>query len=53
VRKISRLAASERTNKPVPSLVRRLTRIIPPSLIGKAYIAQLRSVSSVLNNETV
>jgi FAD-dependent urate hydroxylase len=53
VRKISRLAASERTNKPVPSLVRRLTRIIPPSLIGKAYIAQLRGVSSVLNNETV
>lgn len=53
VRKVSRRAVSERTNKPVPSPVRALTRMIPPSLIGRAYIAQLRGASSVLNNETV
>jgi FAD-dependent urate hydroxylase len=52
VRKVSRRAVSERTNKPVPSPVRALTRMIPPGLIGRAYIAQLRGVSSVLNNET-
>jgi 2-polyprenyl-6-methoxyphenol hydroxylase-like FAD-dependent oxidoreductase len=53
VRKVSRRAVSERTNKPVPSLVRVLTGMIPPALIGKAYVAQLRGVSSVLNDETV
>jgi FAD-dependent urate hydroxylase len=51
VRKVSRRAASERTNKPLPSLVRALTGMISPSLIGKAYVAQLNGVSSVLNNE--
>lgn len=51
VRRVSRRAVSERTNKPVPSPVRALTRMIPPSLIGRAYVAQLRGVSSVLNNE--
>lgn len=53
VRRVSRRAASERTNKPVPSLVRRLAAMIPPSLVGKAHAAQLRRVSSVLNDETV
>lgn len=53
VRKVSRRAAGERTNKPLPSLVRVLARSIPPSLIGRAYVAQLRGISSVLNNETV
>jgi FAD-dependent urate hydroxylase len=53
VRKVSRRAASERTNKPVPPLVRGLVGMIPPSLIGRAYAAQLRRVSSVLNDETV
>jgi FAD-dependent urate hydroxylase len=53
VRKVSRRAVSERTNKPVPSPVRVLTRIIPPSLVGRAYVAQLRGVSSVLGDETV
>jgi FAD-dependent urate hydroxylase len=52
VRKVSRRAASERTNKPVPAVVRRLTGMVPPSLIGRAHVAQLRRVSSVLNNET-
>jgi FAD-dependent urate hydroxylase len=52
VRKVSRRAASERTNKPIPSWIGRLTGIIPPSLIGRAYVAQLRGVSSVLTNET-
>jgi len=52
VRKVSRRAASERTNKPVRSLVRGLTGMIPPGLIGKVYGAQLRGVSSVLNAET-
>jgi FAD-dependent urate hydroxylase len=53
VRKVSKRAASEQTNKPLPFLVRALTRIVPPSLIGKAYVAQLRGISSVLNDETV
>ncbi len=53
VRKVSRRAASERTNKPLPAVVGALTRMMPPSLIGKAYVAQLRGISSVLNNETV
>lgn len=53
VRKVSRRAVRERTNKPVPPPVRMLTRIIPPRLVGKAYVAQLRGVSSVLDDETV
>ncbi len=48
VRKVSRRAASERTNKPIPPAVRALTGLIPPSLIGQAYLAQLRGVSSIL-----
>lgn len=52
VRKVSRRAASEQTNKPLPPLVRRLTRLMPPTLIGRAYAAQLRGISSVLNGET-
>jgi FAD-dependent urate hydroxylase len=53
VRKIARRAASERTNKPVPRLVRGLTGRIPPRLVGTAFAAQLRGVSSVLNDETI
>ncbi|GAA1400516.1 FAD-dependent oxidoreductase [Catellatospora coxensis] len=53
VRKVSRRAASEQTNKPLPPLVRTLTGLIPPSLIGKAYVAQLRGISSVLSQESV
>jgi FAD-dependent urate hydroxylase len=53
VRKVSKRAASEQTNKPLPALARALTRAIPPSLIGRAYVAQLRGISSVLNNESV
>jgi FAD-dependent urate hydroxylase len=52
VRKVSRRAGSERTNKPVPVPLRVLARMIPPSLVGRAYAAQLRGVSSVLNDET-
>jgi FAD-dependent urate hydroxylase len=52
VRKVSRRAAQERTNKPIVAPVRALVRMIPPSLIGKAYNAQLRGISSVLNDET-
>lgn len=53
VRKVSRRAASERTDKPIPSVVRTLTGLIPPSLIGQAYLAQLGGVSSVLAGEMV
>ena len=53
VRKVSRRASSERTNKPVPAPVRTLTGMIPPRLIGRAYAAQLRGISSVLHNEAV
>ncbi|MEV4713832.1 hypothetical protein [Micromonospora sp. NPDC049374] len=44
---------SERTNKPLPAPVRVLARIIPPRLVGEAYVAQLRGVSSILDYETV
>jgi FAD-dependent urate hydroxylase len=53
VRKVSRRAASERTNKPLPPLVRLLTGATPPSLIGRAYVAQLKGISSVLNGEAI
>jgi FAD-dependent urate hydroxylase len=53
MRKVSRRAASERTNKPIPPVVRTLTGLIPPSLIGQAYLAQLRGVSSVLTGDRV
>ncbi|GIH03805.1 FAD-dependent monooxygenase [Rhizocola hellebori] len=53
VRKVSRRAVSERTNKPIPSPARGLLAMIPSSLIGKAYVAQLRGISSVLNDERV
>ncbi len=51
VRKVSRRAVSERTNKPMPAAARLLTGLMPPSLIARAYAAQLRGVSSVLNDE--
>ncbi|MEV0460322.1 FAD-dependent oxidoreductase [Catellatospora methionotrophica] len=51
VRKVSRRAAGERTNKPVPAPLRLLTSLIPRSAITAAYAAQLRGVSSVLNGE--
>lgn len=51
VRKVSRRAVSERTNKPIPAPVRMLTRLIPSGVIAAAYAAQLRGVSSVLNDE--
>ncbi len=53
VRKVSRRAAGEQTNKPMPAPIRLLLGMIPPRLIGEAYAAQLRGISSVLNNETV
>ncbi|GIE95359.1 FAD-dependent oxidoreductase [Paractinoplanes rishiriensis] len=53
VRKVSRRAASEKTNKPMPFPVRVIAGRIPPALIGRAYAAQLRGISSVLNDESV
>ena len=53
VRKISRRAASERTNKPVPLPIRLLAAMMPPSLVGRAYTTQLRGISRVFNDETV
>ena len=53
VRKVSRRAASERTNKPIPSLVRVIAGLIPAGLIGRAYLADLRGISSVLHDELV
>ncbi|MBV1855102.1 FAD-dependent oxidoreductase [Catellatospora tritici] len=53
VRKVSRRAVSERTNKPIPAPVRILLGMMPSALIGRAYVAQLRGVSSVLHEEAV
>jgi FAD-dependent urate hydroxylase len=53
VRKVSRRAVTERTNKPVPAPIRVLARSVPPALIGAAYAAQLHGISSVLTGEKV
>ncbi|MEV4410950.1 NAD(P)/FAD-dependent oxidoreductase [Catellatospora sp. NPDC049609] len=51
VRKVSRRAVSERTNKPMPAPVRLLLGLLPRAVVARAYAAQLRGVSSVLHGE--
>ena len=48
VRRVSRLARTELTNKPPHPLVRRLAPMIPRSLISRAYLTQLKGWSDVL-----
>ncbi len=51
VRLVSRMAASERTNLPVPPPLALLARLAPPRAGGYAYLRLLRRFSSVLANE--
>jgi FAD-dependent urate hydroxylase len=51
VRLVSRLAASERTNLPVPPALALLARLTPPRAGGYAYLRLLRRFSSVLADE--
>lgn len=52
VRRVSRLAASEITNRPPTPLGRLFGKILTPALSGHAYLALIRRFSSVLHNET-
>jgi FAD-dependent urate hydroxylase len=51
VRRISKLAASERTNRPAGAPTRVLARLVPPRVAGRGYTALVRSISSVLADE--
>ncbi|BCJ39302.1 hypothetical protein Athai_68050 [Actinocatenispora thailandica] len=51
VRLVSRMAASERTNLPVPAPLALLARLTPPRAGGYAYLRLLRRFSSVLTRE--
>jgi FAD-dependent urate hydroxylase len=53
VRRVSRLAATENTNKPVGPLTAYLARLVPPKLLGTVYARTVRSFSSVLTAEAV
>jgi FAD-dependent urate hydroxylase len=50
VRRVSRMAANQVTNRP-PGAAARLAGLIPAALSGRAYLALIRRFSSVLNNE--
>ena len=51
VRRISKLAAGERTNRPANAPTRLLARLVPPHVAGCGYTALVRSISSVLADE--
>jgi FAD-dependent urate hydroxylase len=51
VRRVSKLAASERTNRPAHPVVNALARLVPPAAAGRAYTSLIRRSSSVLNDE--
>jgi FAD-dependent urate hydroxylase len=50
VRRISRLAESERTNRPPSTLLAIVARLTPVSVGSRAYARLIRSVSNVLND---
>lgn len=51
VRLVSRMAASERTNRPPSAILGGLVRLIPASLTDRAYRRLIHRFSSVLNDE--
>lgn len=53
VRRVSRMAASEQTNKPPNALARAAVKLVPASMAGSAYTALVRRFSSVLASETI
>jgi hypothetical protein len=48
VRRVSKLATSERTNRPAPALLAILARATPPRTAGRAYARLIRRFSSIL-----
>jgi FAD-dependent urate hydroxylase len=48
VRRVSRRAATESTNRPPNAATRLATRLLPPAVTGRTYLALLRSFSTVL-----
>ncbi|MER7273270.1 NAD(P)/FAD-dependent oxidoreductase [Dactylosporangium sp. NPDC000244] len=48
VRRVSRMAASERTNRPAGPLTRALARLVPAGLAGRGYASLIRRCSTVL-----
>jgi FAD-dependent urate hydroxylase len=51
VRRVSKLAASERTNRPTNAPVKILARLVPAGLAGRGYLCLVRSFSSVLHDQ--
>ena len=49
VRRVSRMAARETTNKPAPRLAALASRLVPPTLAGRAYTRLIRRFSNVLD----
>jgi FAD-dependent urate hydroxylase len=48
VRRVSRRAATESTNRPPNTATRLATRLLPPAVTGRTYLTLLRSFSTVL-----
>jgi FAD-dependent urate hydroxylase len=53
VRRISRLAASEVTNRPPTAMGRLAGRLARPRVAGRVYLSMIRRCSSVLNDDHV
>lgn len=53
VRRVSKLAASERTDRPASTPTKLLTRLVPPGIAGRGYTALIRSWSSVLRDQQI
>jgi FAD-dependent urate hydroxylase len=51
VRRVSTMAASERTNRPANAPTRFLARLVPPGMAGRGYLSLVRSFSSVLRDQ--
>jgi 2-polyprenyl-6-methoxyphenol hydroxylase-like FAD-dependent oxidoreductase len=53
VRRVSRLAESERTNRPPNPLLSTAARLVPTAIASRAYARLVCSFSSVLNDERI
>jgi FAD-dependent urate hydroxylase len=51
VRRVSQLAASERTNRPANATAKFLARLVPAGIAGRGYVSLVRSFSSVLHDQ--
>lgn len=53
VRRVAKLAASEVTNRPPSALARAGGRLLGPGGMSRVYLATIRRISSVLNDERI